>query len=191
MPQGVSQGDAMQYAVLTVIPFCCYLLNNGVVSDFICNCGRESVYHTVVFFHQWSALPWQFKHGLLPQPLHDGAVTDIHRSSQPTCHTEPVSLAVFSSSSTPTVPLSSSELLYGNGEGSGRSGPGQGHGGEDVAAGDIGAWDHRTHDKQKLKELELHGNKRPPSRNNSNRRVPNFDKGQYIGFLTESHASTL
>ena len=103
-----------------------------------------------------------------------------------------VLLSVFSSSSsTPTVPFSSSDLLYGNGEGSGgRPHPGgHGHGGsDDVAVGDSGAWDHRSSDKQKLKELDLQGNKRPASRNSTSRKVPNFDKGQQ-NLITLSQSS--
>ncbi|XP_070194186.1 serine-rich adhesin for platelets-like [Littorina saxatilis] len=83
-----------------------------------------------------------------------------------------------SSSSTPTVPFSGPDLLCGNGEGAGR-GPhpaAHGAGSDELAAGDVGAWDQRGGDKQKLKELDLHGNKRPTSRNSTNRKIPSFDK---------------
>ena len=79
-------------------------------------------------------------------------------------------------------------MLYGNGEGPGGRPPhpgahGQGGGSEDVAAGDVGAWEHHRgggggSDKQKLRELDLQGNKRPVSRNSTSRKVPNFEKGQ-------------
>ncbi|KAL8625708.1 hypothetical protein ACOMHN_043983 [Nucella lapillus] len=97
--------------------------------------------------------------------------------------------ASLDSSSTPTVPLPGSDLLYGGGNGSSSAGGGEAGGGaggrpSGGQGGEEGEWDHRgtPHhgDKPRLRELDLHGNKGPPSRNNANssnnRKVPNFDK---------------
>ncbi|KAK7501067.1 hypothetical protein BaRGS_00007552 [Batillaria attramentaria] len=94
------------------------------------------------------------------RPVGSGKSTTVHTSLPPTPSIE-------SSSSTPTVPFSSSELLYGNDVTSRHQ-----VGSDDVLAGELGTWGG---DKQKLKELEV-GNRRPTSRNSTSRKVPNFDK---------------
>ncbi|XP_076462312.1 uncharacterized protein LOC143294740 [Babylonia areolata] len=72
-------------------------------------------------------------------------------------------LASKSSSSTPTVPLSSSQRVYGSGDGAGPS-PHPGSSQEVVGGGIVG-WEHRTNDLQKLKELDIHGSSTRPLSN--------------------------
>lgn len=79
-------------------------------------------------------------------------------------------MVCFSSSSTSTVPLSSSELFYGN-ELSHHEFT------EDITTGDTVTFD-RERDKQKLKELDV-GNRHMINRGGINRKAANFDKGMF------------
>ncbi|XP_025110945.1 uncharacterized protein LOC112574238 isoform X3 [Pomacea canaliculata] len=83
-----------------------------------------------------------------------------------------------SSSSTSTVPLSSSELFYGN-ELSHHEFT------EDITTGDTVTFD-RERDKQKLKELDV-GNRHMINRGGINRKAANFDKVTYDYEREEQH----
>lgn len=82
------------------------------------------------------------------------------------------------SSSTSTVPLSSSELFYGN-ELSHHEFT------EDITTGDTVTFD-RERDKQKLKELDV-GNRHMINRGGINRKAANFDKVTYDYEREEQH----
>ncbi|XP_025110946.1 uncharacterized protein LOC112574238 isoform X4 [Pomacea canaliculata] len=90
----------------------------------------------------------------------------------------PMSICSAYSSSTSTVPLSSSELFYGN-ELSHHEFT------EDITTGDTVTFD-RERDKQKLKELDV-GNRHMINRGGINRKAANFDKVTYDYEREEQH----